>query len=316
MGEFARTWREYDLLEATPANSDERARHRQRLAALEAKLWELELKDAEDEAAQKELFEGFKSRVTNFFDWYKHRAGHARAMLMESKGMVFRESKLPEFHVLIGVGLDSLANKWECGYGPKVTCPGIDGAELKSRYTNRWRFGEFLRLHGGAYFDMVAVPDLCERAKKAPELLRAIERVAGTVDLTDVRKGDGDVSLSTLTRAAYEDGFAIDEAWARRSLYGEILYTRYRCQWIHEFEGSPELEHDSPVPQLVEPHYMPTSGPADRKGKRREWLRPVFTAEFLLRTYEAAIESFEKACRRHGCHPCHGRRLPGCARPG
>lgn len=317
MGDFARTWRELETARAArPRGPEQLGRHEKQLASLEQKLGAVAIVDAADQQAEHDVYACFDSEVTRFFDWFRFRAANARAMLAAAPAQEFRRSLMPEFHVLLGAGIDALANHWERGYGPRVMSPGVADTELKARYSNRWRFGEFLRIHGGEHFDRVAVPDLRERARKSPALLRALDRIGGT-DRHDshVRTWQEDVPLARLIEVVREDGLAVDEAWARRSLYGEILYKHYRCVWVHEFEGSDEISNHGVSPRMTEPHYLNMLGPPDYNGNRESWRRPVFTDVFLLEAYNHAIESLERACRRHGCHPCDGKRPRGCARP-
>src|SRR2546429_9640782 len=91
----------------------------------------------------------------------------------------------------------------------------------------------------------------------------------------------------------------VDAEWLRKSLYGEILYTHYRCYWVHELFGSRKLStldhgHD-PIAIRVyknEPYYENVVG--DTRADDHKELN--FSTTFLLKTYRSAIASLERAC--------------------
>jgi len=226
--------------------------------------------------------------ITAFFGYFGTRADNVEQL--EGKGPF-----APDQHVLIAAGLDALAGYWGRLYAPSIK----SGAE---------RMSQFLLTHSNrAIIGKCSGPDAMRRAVAqqkpwASVLATAVgHRPFGGL----VRSWRDDPDCDALCGARAVLAAGIDATWLRRSSYGEILYRKYRCAWVHELEGSSDLSYfdddlsaepqyqNKVIARPCHPAHVPV--PVDQ--------RLILTKRFLMSVYRQAIASFEKACRDDGRSP-------------
>lgn len=219
-----------------------------------------------------------------FFRYYLQRLANLQRLAEVRPATVadFPGSFDPDRLILAVAGLDSLAYHWDRVYGAGTRSHGE-------------RLGEFLVEHGDAtVFAKCSMPELLTRAlaDRRQTLVDALVRVPNATNPPATqRRWQEDPTLRDLLATSAIAG-AVDPDWVRRSRYGEILYKKFRCSWVHEFDGpgtGPPLFDVSPD----EPRY-------DNRNGERELIFPL---SFLLKTYETAIESFAAKCRADGKTP-------------
>ncbi|MCA2977369.1 MAG: hypothetical protein INH37_03710 [Myxococcaceae bacterium] len=227
-------------------------------------------------------------RIRYFFDWYRQRA--ANIAVLSTLGRGFE----PDQHVLIAAGLDSLANFWASLSAPRL-----------NKQSAKFRMGEFLVAHADpVVFQRVSSPDLMERAKKHdPALAAALSRHVNLLSSDSlVRHWRDDPTLDALTLACAAAGLSLPDNFLRDSRYGELLYRKYRNNWVHELDGHPEMGSRAFSDRTNEPHYSnvlrtkaPPIGQVDK--------RLVMTIEYLQRVYTDVVASFERQCLTSGTIP-------------
>lgn len=223
-----------------------------------------------------------------FFDYFRRRLDVARN-LRPTPGTSPGELS-PDQHILVGSGLDALANHWSrLAGGPKQ---------------GQQRLAEFLFQHGGhGCFGRVAGPYLLrhalehERRKLAADPSFAGSHVSAIRESIGVApsgprvvawKEDEDVA----TMVAKPALASVPQDWFDRYRYGGVVYSAHRCAWVHEFDEG-DLTDRSLSPDRWEPVYE------QRKGTRIL----VLPGTFMLATYERAIDSFDVFCTRRGVWP-------------
>jgi hypothetical protein len=227
-----------------------------------------------------------------FFDFFRRRVANIEALGAMSAGGVdssWRSSVDADQHVLIATGLDSLANHWA-----KTT--GI------RKLRNGERFARFLSNHGSHLsFDRLAIPHLLARAvrEQRNDMTTRFQGWMRGFAHGLVRKWPDDPETESVLNSSDSEE---DREWIRRSGYGRVLYSDYRCGWLHEFQA-PALASDYDA-STKEPRYQNLSTfegtPVPRLIQHR---RPYFPKDFLLETYRRAVGSFERECKDRGTCP-------------
>lgn len=228
--------------------------------------------------------------TTWFFNYFRLRYEVA-ATLPSTFGQMGDELT-PDQHILVGAHLDALAKHWA------DLCGGPAG--------HQERMAEFLAQHGGhPCFHRVAGPFLLryamnhetKRQKAEPSFISPWVqpiRKASPVKPTGARmcKWDEDRTVADVQVDAGVVAARVPQDWISCHRYGGMLYTGYRCSWVHE--SSEGLITDRALSRLWdEPHY--------ESMENRRVL--VFPGSFLLRTLERAIASFETFCRQNSLVP-------------
>ena len=210
-----------------------------------------------------------------FFLYFKERLDSARTQPHKADGMI-----------LLMAGLDALANHWASS-GEVLVEPN-NGA-------NRLRL--FLKHHGQHdCFGRVSMPELRKTVEitditkfeklfpfssvQAPVTYRSLDWTCDPTFEDLLTIGDINLGLNAMKSKVFQRKL-ID------SSYGGLVYKRFRCAWVHEFlpnlDGvvtSGLLSEDEDAPYY---HYVQTT---------KRWFL-VMSAGFLVRTFEAAIESFK-----------------------
>jgi hypothetical protein len=243
------------------------------------------------------------SYIRAFFRWFRCRLANASAIstLSSPSSEPFASTDfLPDQHVLIGSGIDALANAWADAFRPDLAKPGVAGARRWSTFLEE-------NANESGIFGRVSAPLLAERLeeKNPPNASAAnvVRRVCRDEDHSGrVRFTEEDPAHASLIAndeiAALGIRSDID-----RSRFGEILYREYRCQWAHRLYSSDRLapsDYDLKISRWA-PEYdhrvrynnVTVMGP---DGSRRHRRRLLFSLPWLLRVYEAAIDSFERRC--------------------
>lgn len=203
------------------------------------------------------------------------------------------DDQTPEFNVLVAAGIDALASYWERTFPEKSKGPRAAK-----------RMAVFLSEHGPDPWKRVSAPDLLRRAKEEefPELEPGISQYLGREGPEgSVRTWEHDPTWAEIEKDA-ELVRKARAGWFSQGRYGEIFYRDFRCMWLHELRLANHMaEANGHARQADSPRYqnyaewdpvLERSGPEEK--------RLIFSKKFLLRTYEAAIESFLKACKEAG----------------
>lgn len=230
-----------------------------------------------------------------FFRWFRQRATNVKSLLDNEPANPFE----PEAHVLISAGLDSLAKYWQTTYRPDLAGAG-----------HRVRFAEFLLTHAdAAVFSRVCGPLLRARATKlGPRKSQLITRVVGGLEQHgSVRYFSDDPTLDELAGNVELQALGIGRTWLQKSRFGEVLYSEYRCNWVHEFQPSKDLAPQNWDLRDLKPRYQNVLVPQrDNSGESSSgnWRHRVyFPTAFLLETYSRVISSFESDCLRDNIDP-------------
>jgi hypothetical protein len=160
--------------------------------------------------------------------------------------------------------------------------------------------GEFLVANGDhAAFTRCSVPNVLHRAANAGKtaLAQAVETAwpqPGAPMLALVIDWKRDPELKEVLAHPAVNSAGVSQEWIRKSRWGEILYHHYRCGWLHEASQSPELGTEFPDEPGDEPRYQNRLYVHD-VGPPTTRRLPTFPVPFLLRTYERAIDSLERA---------------------
>jgi hypothetical protein len=241
--------------------------------------------------------------IHHFFGWFRERHSSIERLSRLTMPPGMEEvplNILPDQAILVSAGIDSLATHWKRLY------------QLSIQNASQ-RMGEFLiKYSRSEIWRRYSLPDLLRRARmhdnyrpletslKAIQLHLPIGRVRywhhdpeGEVLLND----DPDLNSSAL-HVQWKKGKSGQpdetlESWLRRSRYGELFYSKYRCPWIHESKSDKDISADSFLDVNV-PHYD------NSKGRPR---RLVFPLAFMLRTYAEVIGQFENACEASMLNP-------------
>ncbi|MCL4527539.1 MAG: hypothetical protein M1492_14060 [Gammaproteobacteria bacterium] len=182
----------------------------------------------------------------------------------------------PEFNILLAASLDSLAKYWDLTKSPGS---GLKGGQ---------RLGEFLVTH--------ADPNIWGRCSRLA-LLRSLPK--GTTDIETISPSIHHDPAEVFTwrdDPKYSDlvlnddlSKAVDGRRLRKSRYGEILYSHYRCGWLHALNPDSEILTEGEL--RYEPHYCCHNGQC----------KFVIPTKFVMRTFEAAICSFQKKAPKKIC---------------
>ncbi|MCZ7682411.1 MAG: hypothetical protein M5U28_27930 [Sandaracinaceae bacterium] len=227
-----------------------------------------------------------------FFNYFRARAAAIRALEDPDP----ERGLSPDQSVLLATAVDALAKYWAELYMPALCAPGQPA---------RRRMQEFLLAHARSdIFERVSGPDLRRRAldEGKPQWVDAFRRLYADADFDAmVRRWTLDLPLAAVLAASDVRAAGVPEGWIRRSTYGEVLYTGFRCAWVHELAGGevgsrPFLRSGSDG--LDEPHY---SNRTDGPFHVNRYL--VFPRPFLLATLDEVIDNFELACMRDGRTP-------------
>lgn len=81
--------------------------------------------------------------------------------------------------------------------------------------------------------------------------------------------------------------------WLERWRYGGVIYSEYRCAWVHEFDEGRVTDHSFSLDHSHEPVYESLNGARIL----------VLPGPFLLDTYKHAIDSFEQWCQQYHISP-------------
>lgn len=227
-----------------------------------------------------------------FFDYFRRRLETIRGMEDPSdpqRGMT------PDQSVLLATSVDALAKFWAELYSPALNAPG----------RARRRMYEFLIVHGRRdIFEQVSGPDLRRRALKKGQMgwIHVFRKLYADDDFdTLVRRWARDLPLAALVRDAGVAGSGMTEEWIRQSTYGEMLYTQFRCAWVHELAAG-EIESRPFLwpgcEGIDEPHYANSI-----RGPFHVNRYLVFPKQLLLTTLSVGIERFERSCLRDGKIP-------------
>ena len=224
-----------------------------------------------------------------FFRFYRQRLSNLRQLDTVTAVPVsgFPGSFLPDRFILAVAGLESLAGHWSRFYKGKK-CSGGE------------RLALFLLEHGDAeIFGRCSIPSLWSRAardKNADSIVRALSQSRWTRSRRGtLRRWQEDPLFQEVASDPAIRKSGIDTDWIRLSRYGEILYSEFRCSWVHEFDG-PMTEAIFQVAD-DEPRYQ-TWAKIPSSDKSSHEL--VFPLAFLVRTYAAVLDSFSAKCARDG----------------
>lgn len=269
-----------------------------------------------------------------FFDGYRRRLLNVRALstLPAPPGVPTRAQSFEvDQHILIGAGIDAMANDWARVFAPEWNRPGRSSPRMQ----------EFLRENANSsrIFDRIAGPLLVDALVDAAIDVRPEDPVAADQTLRQavaVRDVVND-RRSGNVRFAHDDPFydeflrderilalRLDEITVRKARFGEVLYKAYRCPWLHEgrpspllapsdvngFPGWSDLDHvvryqnirlisDRPRDEAnaVNNEYDRDPDDDSRNYKQpRARRRPAFSLPWLFAVYEEAIESFAERC--------------------
>jgi len=184
----------------------------------------------------------------------------------------------PEFNILLAALLDSLAKYWDL-----TVLGGLDKQ-------HGMRFGTFLVTHAdpniwGRCSRLALLRSspkgLCDDKKT---ILRAeVEKTYPSKhpDPAEVFGWQDDPEYSEL--AANAELKKVDcDRWLRKSRYGEILYSHYRCGWLHALNPDSAILTESAHGD--EPHYC-------SHNSQRAFVIPT---KFVVRTLKEAICSFQE----------------------
>lgn len=221
--------------------------------------------------------------IDSFFRFFDRRVQHARALCPPAGEQGPTE---PDLHVLVSAGLDALSFFWAKTFSPQFV-----------KGNGAFRMGEFLLRHGdGRIFAKCSAPHLLDRAiRNNKTLVPFIQRYLHTEGPTGtVRTWEDDPDLAQVVQDL-AGLHGADAAWLQRSRYGELLYTEYRCMWLHQYQASEKLASNY-SPDEPEPRYQNLSVPADAgtEIERRQLL--MFSRVFMLNTYALVVAKFKQEC--------------------
>ena len=221
-----------------------------------------------------------------FFRYFRQRVMNIRALGSVEAPRVqgYAGSMLGEQLILATSGIDTLASHWARVWS--ITGP-------KGALSHAERMNRFLANHGDtAIWSRVAIPHFLRDGSIAPAFLERVSKLPLVwTEPARQRKYSHDGLLAEL-RGQLAPITSVEDECLCKHTYGSILYRKYRCVWIHRGGGPGgskpiwgELRDDKP-------YYENWSDEAER-GTKRVLVLPI---NLLLRTYECAIESFERAC--------------------
>lgn len=228
-------------------------------------------------------------RPERFFAYFRQRL----ANVQEVAGMSARPvspavppSFMPEHLVLLASLLDSLAMYWGLLYLAGDPPHGV-------------RMHEFLLKHADArIFAKCSIPILLRRVTPAPaDLLKLLPPDDGrTHDWTS----DPDFRhVANLPSVAS----SVPARTLEKARYGEVLYSDFRCDLVHEYQLNSDVAADSFDPGRSEPWYLNLHAPTGHGPTLALKRLLVFPPKFLESTTRAAIDSFESACAQDGTIP-------------
>lgn len=221
-----------------------------------------------------------------FFKYFRQRILNIRALGSVEAPRVpgYAGSMLGEQLILASSGIDTLACHWARVW--RVSSP--QGAP---RHVDRMRL--FLAQHGDTtIWNRVAMPHFFRDRLIEPAFLERVDKLPLVyTEQSARRKYTDDCLLDELRRQLKPLTRAEDESFSRHT-YGSILYENYRNVWVHRGGGPGGSQSILDGLRDDEPFYENWIAEGGTETKRVLML-PI---NLLLRTYECAIESLERAC--------------------
>jgi hypothetical protein len=214
-----------------------------------------------------------------FFDFWRRRVENARWLRQQERSFD------PEIHLVVTTGLDALANHWAATFRPALNASHAPASA---------RLHEFLVLHGDPQvFCKVSAPDLVHRAHKESSPVEPFVRRYLALPYGRVRHWEDDPDVATVL-ANPTVMAVVASRWVEKSRYAEILYSAYRCGWVHEFNPKPST---SPAynDERGRPRYQNYL-----EGVRQRLVLPV---DYLIDVFENCITGFETECSTAGTAP-------------
>ncbi|MEQ9076266.1 MAG: hypothetical protein RLP09_20580 [Sandaracinaceae bacterium] len=226
--------------------------------------------------------------IERFFDWFAARLKNARQLYEASPTR-------PEASLVLGAGLDAMAKFWAQTFRPELAKGGVPAGH---------RFSTFLReLAGHAAFDRVSVPMLLTKLKPKfqieADMLREHFRFREDSNILRTWEDDpveGEVTKILESRVRDTTREAVSRLVAK-SLLGQIVYTEFRCCYVHEVQLSRELDFGQEHPDRVEPWYRNMISTGDKPDVSEHYKRLILPWGFLAASYERSLNSFEQLCR-------------------
>jgi hypothetical protein len=247
--------------------------------------------------------------IESYFGWFRRRHANAVALTGVSPPehpTARAGSFVPEQHVLIGAGIEALATGWARLLKP-------EGAEGPAGV----RWSEFLieNANSSGIFSRVSGPMLGDALEHAGAISAALLVRQLVLDTDEHRGGivrfaDEDPDYATFVARPEVVSLHLPpkKRYVERFRFGEVLYSEYRCHWVHTLAGSDKIarsDFDTFTGQddesSVRVRYVNWGvRPADEAHGRRRLLvkerRPLFTLKWLLDIYGEAIDTFERFC--------------------
>lgn len=218
-----------------------------------------------------------------FFDYFRRRAMNAQQLPVAGTPLAAEQL------ILATAGIEALAGYWDRMWPAKRGA----GAE---------RVAGLLEVHGDVdVWGRIALPPLLRFARlKAPSLLGVLTGFGD--EEPDARKRDfREDPTWQAVRLAVAGHPQLREV--ERFRYSHILYTQYRCRWVHELAGPGDNHPIWHRQALDEPWYDnlsnidPTAPGIGRYGLRRILVLPL---GLILRTFGAVVDSMQRAADAEG----------------
>jgi hypothetical protein len=270
--------------------------------------------------------------IQAFFGWFRRRHANVAALAQTvppERANARAGSFVPDQHVLIGSGIEALANAWA-----RLFRPDLDEVPPAGR---RWSAFLAENANASGIFNLVAAPLLADELQSDAEQATARARLQGNPKAaadaaeatkltmaavvvrrlardTDghrggvVRFADEDPDYDVLV--AHPDIVALQLGpkgrYLERFRYGEVLYSEHRCPWVHTLAASEKLaasDHDEytgwNAESSVRVRYVnwglrPSAIEPSRLVAAQR--RPLFTVQWLLGIYGSCIDCFERRC--------------------
>lgn len=233
-----------------------------------------------------------------FFNYFRQRAANAAAVanlqVPEIDG--FPGRAVAEQLILVTAGIEALAGYWDRMFSKQIVHGGA-------------RVVAFLEAHGEAdVWSRVSLPPLVryarkQRAKLVPALLKLPKARTPPAQKRDFRD---DPTWDELITHLRKELPSLNTGDLPPFRYSHILYTQYRCAWVHGLSGPGSGASMWSNMQGDEPWYDNWSaGPRtfneeNDYGTRRVLVLPV---GLLSNTYSRAIDSLHRAVDAAGIDP-------------
>jgi len=250
--------------------------------------------------------------IQAFFGWFRRRHANASALTTvppPEHPTARAGSFVPEQHVLIGAGIEALANSWARLFRPNLLLRGRPAGARWSEFLvdNANSSGIFSRVSGPMLGDELEQRGAANEALVVRQLVRDTDDHRGGM----VRFADEDPDYATFATHPEVTALRLDPGrrYIERFRYGEVLYSEYRCYWAHSLSESDKLARsdfdeltgwdDESSVRVRYVNWGVRRGPTPPHGEARLLVkerRPLFTLKWLLRIYLEAIDTFERRC--------------------